>query len=152
MALRYTRLQSTLDVEVVGEKTMTGSAVDLKVVDLTAGNNVNGVRNVACIIQNADLTGDVTLVARGNTAANGSGTDTTIATMTIDQSAGDTKCVLEIPSELLAHYSDRSTDGYFKSLVFDATGTNTDTLDVCIVVEPLIAQDGLTPSDVTTVS
>jgi Tfp pilus assembly protein PilV len=152
MALRYTRLQSTLDVEIIGEVTMTGSAVDVKIVDLTAGNNVNGVRNVTCIIQNASLTGDVTLVARGNTAANGTGTDTTIATMVIDQSASHTQCVLEIPAELLSHYSDRSTDGYFKSLVFDATGTNTDTLDACIIVEPLIEQDGLTPSDVTTVS
>lgn len=150
MALRYTRLQSTLAVDVVGEKTMTGSAVDLKIVDLTAGNNINGVRNVTCIIQNGSLTGDVTLLAKGNTVAAGSGTDTTIATMVLD--SADDKMVLEIPAELLSHYSDRSTDGFFKSLVFEATGTNTDTLDVCIITEPLLEQDGLTGTDTTTVS
>lgn len=150
MALRYTRLQSTLAVDVVGEVAMTGSAVDLKVVDLTAGNNINGVRNITCVIANAALTGDITLIAKGNTVAAGSGTDTTIQTMTID--SADTNCVLEIPAELLSHYSDRSSDGYFKSLIFEATGTNTDTVDVCIITEPLLAQDGLTVTDVTVVS
>jgi len=149
MAVRYTKFQSTHKVDVVGAVTLTGSADDIKVIDLTAAPHRHGVHWFALVIQNASLNGDITLKAKGNTAANGSGTDVTLQTMTID--SADTDAVLEIPCELLSHFSDRN-DLVLKSLIFEATGTQYDTLDAVVVTKPMQEQDGLTPSDPTTVT
>jgi len=148
MALRYTKLQSTLKVDVVGEITVSG-ATDIKVIDLTALPYSQGVGQVMLVIQNAALTGDLTVVAKVNTATNGSGTDTTLQTMVL-ASAND-EMVLEIPAELISDATD-AAGSYAKSLVFDCSGTDTDTFDVAIVTVPLVAYDGLTPTDTTTVS
>lgn len=149
-AIRYTKMQSELKVDVVGEVAMTGSAVDIKVIDLTAAPFAHGFHCVMCVIQNAYLAGAVTLRAKGNTATDGSGTDTTIQTMVL--AADGENLVMEIPIELMSQFSDRSAGGYFKSLIFEATGTNADTLDAVIVSKLMQEQESLTPTDTTAVS
>ena len=151
MVLRYTRMQSELKVVNLGGITLTAGPDELAVIDLTAAPYAHGIRGVLFVGSTLSLTGDLTMYVRGNTAANGSGTDTTLATVVID--SGDSDWCLEIPAELLGHFSDRDTsNNFYKSIVLDGDGTNTDTLDLCYVVQPLQAQDGLTPSDTTTVS
>jgi len=149
MVLRYTELQSTLKVDLIGTKTLSGTT-DIKVIDLTAAPYAHGVHTVMLCLQNMALTGTATLVARGNTATDGTGTDTTVQTMAIG--ASDTEVAIEIPNELLGHFSDRASAGYFKSLVFDITGTDTNTVEAVIVAEAMQRQDALTPSDVTAVT
>ena len=148
--IRYTKLQSELKVDVVGEVAMTGSAVDIKVIDLTAVPYAHGFHCIMLVIQNAYLAGAVTVKAVGNTATDGSGTDTVIQTMVL--AADGENLVLEIPIELMSQFSDRSADGFFKSLIFEATGTNADTLDAVIVAKVMQEQESLTPTDVTTVT
>jgi len=151
MALRYSRLGSTLKVVNKGEKALTAATTDeLAVIDLTAAPYAHGIRSVLFTLQNMALSGGLSLTCSGNTAANGSGTDTVLATMSIDVS--DTVAAMEIDSELIGHFSDRATGGTFKSLVFDGGGTDTDTVDQCYVVDCLQEQDLLTPSDTTTVT
>ena len=150
MALRYSRLGSTLKVVNKGAKTLTAGPDELAVIDLTAAPYAHGIRGVLFTLQNMDLSGALSLTCSGNTAANGTGTDTVLATMSLG--ASDTDAAMEIAGELIGHFSDRATGGTFKSLVFDGDGENTDTVDQCYVVDCLQEQDLLTPSDTTTVT
>ena len=149
MVLEYTKVQSTLDVTVVGEKTMTGSAVTLAVVDLTSAKYFRSFECLALVVQNAALTGTLTITASIATATNGTGTVEVVRTIVVPSTG--TKAVLEIVPEILSHASDRSGT-VVKSVIFKATGTNTDTLDCAIIGNPNFAQDGLTASDHTSVA
>jgi len=152
MALRYTELQSSLKVDVIGEVALTAGPDDIKVIDLTAAPYAHGFHNIMLVLQNCALTGVASLTASGNTAANGSGTDTVLATMSLPIDADGEHC-LEIPHELMSQFSDRAAAGTdFKSLVFAIDGTNTDTVDAVIVADVMCKEDGLTPADVTTVT
>lgn len=149
MVLEYTKVQSTHDIIVVGEKTMTGSAVTLAVVDLTTAKYARGFEALALVIQNSALTGDVTITASISTNTTGTGTVEVLRTIVLD--SADTDVVLEIVPEIVSHASDRSgTD--VKSIIFKATGTNTDTIDVVVIGLPNLCQDGLTASDPTSVA
>lgn len=151
MALEYTKLQETLRVEVVGTHTLNGSAQNAKVINLEASPYAHGLHCVGFFLQNGTLTGDVTVKVNINPANDGSGTDVTIRTATIDQSASEDACVIEIPTELIGHYEDRNSIRA-ASLVLELTGTNTDTIDVAVVAEVKQQQDGLTENDVASVS
>lgn len=144
MVLEYTKLQSTLDVVIVGEKTMTGSAVTLAVVDLTSAKYARGFNNLSLVIQNADTTGAVTVTASISTNTSGTGTVEVIRTLTLP--SGEADAVLELVPEIISHASDRSGTTV-KSIIFKATGTNTDTLDCAVIGTPNLEQDGLTNSD-----
>ena len=151
MVLRYTKMQSTLKVVNVGGVTLTAGPDELAVIDLTAAPYAHGIHGVLFVAQTMALTGDLTMTVSGNTATDGSGTDTVLATVVID--SADTDWCLEIPHELIGHFSDRdASNNYYKSLVLDGDGTNTDTLDLCYVAQPMQEQDALTPSDTTTVT
>ena len=151
MALRYDRLQSNLKVVNTGSVTLTAGPDELAVVDLTAAPYAHGIHSVMFCLQSMSLSGTLTLTVSGNTAANGSGTDTVLATMVV--AAADTDAVLEISSELIGHFSDRdAANNYYKSLVLDGDGENTDTIKLCSVADCLSSQEGMTPSDTTTVT
>ena len=152
MALRYTELQSSLKVVTEGDFTLTGAATDhVAIIDLTASPYGHGVHSALFVMQGMSLSNAATLTAIGNTAANATGTDTVLATMAI--AASDTNACLEIPGELLGHFSDRAAAGtQFKSLVFALAGDTGDTIKRCYVVKAMQRQDGLTPSDSTTVT
>ena len=151
MVLRYDRLQSTLKVVNSGDVTLTAGPDELEVIDLTAAPYSSGIRSVMFVLQSLSLSGDLTLTVSGNTATDGSGTDTVLATMVVD--SADTNAVLEVSAELIGHFSDRdASNNFYKSLVLDGDGENTDTLKLCSVCEPLEAAESLTPSDTTTVT
>jgi len=151
MVLRYDEMSSTLKVVNLGDITLTAGPDELGVIDLTAAPYAHGVHHVMFYMSTMALTGTLTLTCSGNTAADGTGTDTVLAT--IVAGASDTDCVLEIPAELISHFSDRDTsNNFYKSLVFDGDGTNTDTIDACYVVHPMQRQQNMTPSDTTTVT
>lgn len=148
MTIACTRMQSELQVLPKGGHTLNGSAQNLHVHNYTT---YGFFKSIMLVIANASLSGDVTVLARGNTAADGSGTDTTIATMTLP-SASD-QLVLELDSEQISYLEDQTGGtGTWKSLVFEVTGTNADTLDAVVVAEPLHQEMGKTPSDVTAVT
>lgn len=147
--LEYTKFQSTNDVVVIGEKTMTGSAVTLGVVDLTSAKYQGGFSCLALVVQNASLTGTLTITASISTNTSGTGTVEVLRTITVP-SSGE-KAVLEIVPSIVSHASDRSGTTV-KSIIFKATGTNTNTLDAVIIGKPNIEQDGLTGSDHTTLA
>jgi hypothetical protein len=152
MVLRYTEMQSTLKVEIQGALTLTAGPDDIKIIDLTAAPYARGFHYIALVIQNAALTGVASLTVAGNTAANGSGTDTVLATMSLPIDA-DGEHVLEVTHELMSQFSDRAAAGTdFKSLVFAIDGTSTDTIDTVTVSRLMVEEDGLTPADVTTVT
>jgi len=151
MVLRYDEMSSTLKVVNLGGVTLTAGPDELAVIDLTAAPYAHGIHHVMFYTSSGDLTGDLTITCSGNTAANGSGTDTVLATIVM--ATADTDNVLEIPAELISHFSDRdASNNFYKSLVLDGDGTNTDTIDLCYVVHPMQRQQGMTPSDTTTVT
>jgi len=152
MALRYTKMQSELKVEVQGELVLTAGPDDIKIIDLTAAPYAHGFHNIMLVLQNCDLSGVASLTASGNTAANGSGTDTVLATMSLPIDAAG-EHVLEIPHELMSQFSDRAAAGTdFKSLVFAIDGTSTDTIDTVTIADVMTKQDQLTTADVTVVT
>lgn len=149
MALRYSKLGAEQYVLPIGTHTLTGSAQNIHVVNFTTFGQI---KRAALVIADADLTGTLTVLMRGNTAADGSGTDTTLYTMSLS-SGSNQELVVEIDAELLGHFEDRNGGtGTFKSLVMEVTGTNTDTLDAAVVITATHMYENLTPSDATTAS
>ena len=149
MALRYNAIGSELYVLPIGTHTLNGSAQNIHVINFTTFGQID---KAALVVADADLTGTLTVLVRGNTAADGSGTDTTIYTMT-RSSGSNQNLVVEVDSELVGHFEDQNGGtGTFKSLVFEVTGTNTDTLDAAVVVKGMYKKELLTDSDTVTAS
>jgi hypothetical protein len=149
MALRYTKVGAELYVLPIGTHTLNGSAQNIHVVNFTTFGQI---QKAALVIADADLSGALTVNVRGNTAADGSGTDTTIYSMALGI-ADNQELVVEVDAELLGHFEDRNGGtGTFKSLVFEVTGTNTDTMDAAVVIKGTHQYENLTPSDATTAS
>jgi len=149
MALRYNAIGSELYVLPIGTHTLTGSAQNIHVINNTSFGQIE---KAALVIADADLTGTLTVLVRGNTAADGSGTDYTMYTMTLS-SGSNQNLVVEIDAELVGHYEDQNGGtGTFKSIVFEVTGTNTDTLDAAVVVKGTYRKELLTDSDSVTAS
>ena len=148
MVLRYDAMSSTLKVNIIGEVTISG-ATEIGVINLEASPYDHGLHAVMLVIQNVSLSGDLTITVKGNTATDGSGTDTTIRTIVLD--SADDELTVELPNELLGHFSDRAS-GYFKSIVFDAAGTDSDTFEAVTVARVMECEEGLTPSDTTSES
>jgi hypothetical protein len=149
MALRYSKIGAEQYVLPIKTHTFNGSAQDLFVLNLDTFGQFD---QAALVLNDTDLTGTLTVIAYGNTAANGSGTDTALLTMTLT-TGSDRNLVLEVDSELLAHFEDRAAAGTrFKSLVFTVTGTNTNTTAACLVVKGLWQYDGRTVTNQETVT
>jgi hypothetical protein len=148
MSLRYTKIGAEQYVKALGTHTLNGSAQNIHVINFTAFGTIE---RAALVLSDADLTGNLTVLVRGNTAADGSGTDTTILTQVL--ATADADMVVEIDAELIAHFEDRNGGvGTFKSLVFEVTGTNTDTVEAAVIVKGHHNYQDQTPSDTTTVS
>lgn len=142
MALRYSKVASSLYVYPIKTHTFNGSAQDVIVVDLTTFGQFE---HAAFVFRDTDLTGTLTVVVYGNTAANGGGTDVALATMSLSSGANQ-ELVIEVDSELIGHFEDRNSTR-FKSLVLTCTGTNTDTTALTAVIHGLHQYDGRTPTD-----
>lgn len=148
--LRQTKMQSTLKVDVVGEATLGGTPLNAVVIDLTQDPYAHGFHWVSFVLQNAALTGDLTIKVAINPEADGSGTDVYLGTMVLD--AADSDAVFEVVGDMVSYQAEQNDILDVKSLVLELSGTATDTVDVAVVAKPMQEQDGLTPTDVTTVS
>jgi len=146
--LRYQILQNIYKVIPLGTLTLPLTNNHVMVFDLSEAPYAHGIHNILCALD-LTLTGNASLVIAGNDAADGSGTDTVFQTMTIP--AAETKAVIELPAELIAHHEDRAADADkpFLSLVIKLTGTATDTAKGAILVNPMEHYDGLTPNGAT---
>lgn len=147
MALRYSKVGSTKYIYPIKTHTLNGSAQDVFTLDLTTFGQFDVA---AFVLRDVDLTGALTAVVYGNTAANGGGTDVALVTMGLSTGTNQ-ELVLTVDSELIGHFEDRNS-ARFKSLVLTLTGTNTDTLAACLYVEGMWQYDGLTPTDSETVT
>jgi hypothetical protein len=142
MALNYTEIQSTLAVANHTELTLTGGADDAAIIDLSTDPYNPGVRCLSIWLQNAALTGDLTVELIGNTDADGtSGTDVLIRQATMP--TANTASVVEVASELISHYVDRSAVDNIASVRWVLTGTGTDTVRVTTVDKVLQDKDSL---------
>ena len=143
MAIEYKKLQSKFTV-LPNSLALTAGAVDILVVDMTAGTYQ--INNILLAVANATITGDLTVLIKGNTAANGSGTDTIIASKVLD--SADTAITLEVNKELIA-YAESQAGGLntFLSIVIDATGTGTDSFDSAVLIDHDYKTVQNTPSD-----
>lgn len=140
MGLRFNHIGSKYLVQPYKTHTLNGSAQNLHV---QAGTFEKAV----LVIDDADLTGALTVRARGNTAADGSGTDYTLTDGTFALASGSNQeLVVEVDSSMMAHDADRN-GVEFKSLVFEVTGTNTDTMAACVVVLGFHKYADQTPTD-----
>jgi len=91
------------------------------------------------------LTGTLTVTITGNSAADGSGTHTTIKTVAFAGNPADVS--VEVDSEEVSYAEDQATSGTpFLSVVVRLTGTNTNTVKGAIVVDPLYQRGDLTPT------
>jgi len=140
MGLRYNKLGSEYLIKPYKTHTLNGSAQNLHVVSGT-------FECALLVIDDADLTGALTVRARGNTAADGSGTDYTLTDGTFALASGTNQSLkVEIDSSQMSHEADRQ-GVEFKSLVFEVTGTNTDTMAACVVVRGYHQFADQTPTD-----
>lgn len=129
-----------------GTKTMTGSAVTLATINLETFGSVS---EIVAVINNAQLTGDCVVTWYGGTTTGG-GSLTAIAAITI-ATADPTTGVVQIDAEDIVEAAEVAglLPAGFKSLVLKATGTNTDTIDGCVVANTHHQYVGRTPSAVT---
>ena len=110
-----------------------------------------GFHSIMLVLQNASLTGDVTVTAQINPETNGSGTDVDVQSILLDQSASHTELTYELVPELVSKYAD-ANDIIVRSVVFKVNGTNLDTADAALVVKCAKEEDNLTGCDPTSVT
>lgn len=133
-------------IKPLGTLTLTAGPDEVYVMNL---QTFGQIKKAAIVIADADLTGAAVVTWYGGTTVSG-GSLTAIAAITI-ATATNTTGVLQIDGEDISEAAERAgllPEG-FLSLVCKIDGTDTDTLDAAIVVEPLHMRDGLTPSSVT---
>lgn len=135
---KFTHLSSRLFVESLGTLTMNGSI---------ANRFVATERFDKLMFVGSDmvLTGTLTVTITGNSAADGSGTHTTIKTVAF--AGNPTDVSVEVDSEEVSYAEDQATSGTpFLSVCVRLTGTNTNTVDGAIVIAPLYQRADLTPT------
>jgi hypothetical protein len=145
MSIYKTSIASKQFIEPLGSVTLTAGPDTLKTINLVTFGQI---KKAAIVIAGATITGAAVVTWYGSDATS-AGNLTAIAacTMAID----DTNCVLQIDGEDISEAAERAgllPEG-FLSLQCKIDGTENDTIDAAIIVEPLHMRDGLTPSDVT---
>ena len=146
MSIYKNSMGSKQFIEPLSSLTLSGSAQLLKNINLVTFGQL---KKALIVIANADLSGAAVVTWYGSDATSG-GNLTAIAAITI-AIANPTTGVLQIDGEDISEAAEVAglLPTGFLSLQCKVTGTNTDTLDACVVVEPLHERVGLTPSSVT---
>ena len=146
MSIYKNSIASKQYIEPLPTKTMTGSAVTIKTINL---ETFGAIESIAAVIADAQLTGTCVVTWYGGTTTGG-GTLTAIAAITLPN-ADPTTGVIQIDAEDIVEAAEVAAllPAGFKSLVLKATGTNTDTFDVCLVANTHHKYVGLTPSAVS---
>jgi hypothetical protein len=146
MSIFKNSMASKQYIEPLPTKTMTGSAVTIKTINLeTFGQLVS----IVAVIADAQLSGTCVVTWYGGTTTSG-GSLTAIAAMTLPND-DPTNGALQIDSEDIVEAAEVAAllPAGFKSLVLKATGTNTDTFDCCVVANKHHQYVGNTPSAVS---
>ncbi len=135
---KFTHLSSKLFVEALGTMTMNGSIA-------TRFTTTERFSKLMFVGSDMVLTGTLTVTITGNSAADGSGTHTVIKTVAFAGNPADVS--VELDSEEVSYAEDQATSGTpFLSVCVRLTGTNTNTVDGAIVIEPLYQRGDLTPT------
>jgi len=139
---KFNHLSSKYLVRALGSLTMTGSIANAYVVTEISDKG-------EIVINDASLTGNLTVTIAGSTAADGTSGFTVIKTAVF--ASATTNCAFEYDSEELS-YAEDAAGVKFKSVVFRLTGTNTNTLKAAVLVLPLHRRANLTATGTATIS
>lgn len=143
--LKFTHLTSKSEIAPLGTITCDGSTNNVLVLTGKIDKSV-------FVAKGATLTGTCTVTVTGNTAADGSGSHTTIKTFAVDHttlSGGNFAC--EIDSEEIS-YAENQAGATFLSVVYRVNGANTDTVPAAVQTCYLKQQADLTPTGGTSVT
>ena len=143
--LKFTHLTSKSEIAPLGTITCDGSTNNVLVLTGKIDKSV-------FVAKGASLSGTCTVTVTGNTAADGSGSHTTIKTFAVDHttlSGGNFAC--EIDSEEIS-YAENQAGATFLSVVYRVNGANTDTVPAAVQTCYLKQQADLTPTGGTSVT
>lgn len=135
---KFTHLASKSQIKALGTLTMNGSIGNAHVITTLFDKAM-------LVINDADLTGALTVTVAGSTASDGLSGYTTIKTVTFSAALSNMNMAVEVDSEEVSYAQDQA-GVVFLSVVFRLTGTNSDTLDAAVQVVGLRQYDDLTPT------
>lgn len=147
--LKFTHLSSKMLIKALGTLTMNGSIGNAYVI-------TEPIDKAILVINDAVLTGGLTVTVAGSTSAAGTSGFTNIKTHLFG-SAGDANFAVEVDSEEISFAEDQAsiaagTKVQFKTVVFRLTGTNTNTVKAAVVAQTLHQRGDLTPTGTGTLT
>lgn len=145
---KFTHLSSKYLVKALGTLTMSGSIGNAYVVSEIPDKAM-------LVINDAVLTGNLTVTVVGSTSATGASGFTTIKTHVF--TSGTQNCSVEFDSEEVSYAEDQATIAAgskvsFKTVVFRLTGTNTNTVKAAAMVLPFHRREDLTATGTGTLT
>lgn len=141
--MKFTHLSSKYLIKALGTLTMNGSIGNAYVITEIPDKAI-------LVINDAVLTGDLTVTVAGSTSAVGTSGFTTIKTH-VFKSTGTANFAVEIDSEEVSYAEDRAGVD-FKTVVFRLTGTNTNTVKAAAMLLPLHRRGELTATGTGTLT
>jgi hypothetical protein len=135
---KFTHLSSKSFIKALGTLTMNGSIGNAHVIDYPFDKAM-------LVINDADLTGALTVTVVGSTVAAGTSGFTTIKTVVFSAALANMEMSVEVDSEEVSYAQDQA-GVVFLSTVFRLTGTNSDTLDAAVQVLGFHQYSDLTPT------
>lgn len=139
---KFTHLSSKSLIKALGTLTMNGSIGNAYVA-------TELFNKAMLVINDATLTGSLTVTVTGNAAAAGNGTHTVIKTVVFNQYTTDMS--VEVDSEEVS-YAEDAAGASFLSVCFRLTGTNTNTLKAAVQIDPLHQRGDLTATGTGTLT
>jgi hypothetical protein len=139
---KFSHLSSKYLVKALGTLTMNGSIGNAYVVTEIPDKAM-------LVINDAVLTGNLTVTVVGSTSATGASGFTTIKTHVF--TSGTQNCSVEVDSEEVSYAEDQAGVD-FKTVVFRLTGTNTNTVKAAAMVLPLHRRANLTATGTGTLT
>ena len=133
---KFTHLSSKSFIKALGTLTMNGSVGNAHVIAYPFDKAM-------LVINNADLTGALTVTVSGSTVLAGTSGFTTIKTCVFSAALANMEMSVEVDSEEVSYAQD-AAGVVFLSTVFRLTGTNTNTLDAAVQVVGFRQYDDLT--------
>lgn len=135
---KFTHLSSKSKIVALGTLTMNGSIGNAHVI-------TELFDKAMLVINDADLSGALTVTVAGSTAADGTSGFTTIKTCTFSAALANMNMAVEVDSEEVSYAQDVA-GVVFQSVVFRLTGTNSNTLDAAVQILTLHQYSDLTPT------
>ena len=135
---KFTHLSSKSKIVALGTLTMNGSIGNAHVI-------TELFDKAMLVINDADLTGALTVTVAGSTSSTGASGFTTIKTCTFSAALSNMDMAVEVDSEEVSYAQDIA-GVVFQSVVFRLTGTNSNTLDAAVQILTLRQYDDQTPT------